>query len=77
MNTSINTQQNPSIFILDDDQFYLEYMKEIIHNYSSSIITKTFSKKKRLQQKILFSRNRKQNFVTILFQRLCITIKIA
>lgn len=45
MNTSINTKQNPSIFILDDDQFYLEYMKEIIHNYSSSIITKTFSKK--------------------------------
>jgi FixJ family two-component response regulator len=42
MNSLTNIPQNPSIFILDDDRFYLEYMKEIIFNYSSSINTQTF-----------------------------------
>lgn len=45
MNSVNNNSQNPSIFILDDDQFYLEYMKEIIFNYSSSISTQTFFNK--------------------------------
>lgn len=45
MNSINNNSQNPSIFILDDDQFYLEYMKEIIYNYSSSISTHTFCSK--------------------------------
>ena len=45
MNSISNNSQNPSIFILDDDQFYLEYMKEIIFNYSSSISTQTFFNK--------------------------------
>jgi len=37
-----NTSKNPSVFILDDDHFYLEYMREIIRNYSSTINTKLF-----------------------------------
>jgi DNA-binding NtrC family response regulator len=45
MNSITNHTQNASIFILDDDRFYLEYMKEIIFNYSSSIHTQTFSTK--------------------------------
>jgi DNA-binding NtrC family response regulator len=45
MNSVNNNSQKPSIFILDDDQFYLEYMKEIIFNYSSSISTQTFYNK--------------------------------
>ena len=45
MNSVTNNSQNPSIFILDDDRFYLEYMKEIIYNYSSSISTQTFCSK--------------------------------
>jgi FixJ family two-component response regulator len=42
MNPSTHTSKTPSVYILDDDRFYLEYMKEIIHNYSSSINTQTF-----------------------------------
>jgi DNA-binding NtrC family response regulator len=45
MITSNPTQKVPSVYILDDDRFYLEYMKEIIFNYSSSIHTQTFSTK--------------------------------
>ena len=45
MITSNATPKVPSVYILDDDQFYLEYMKEIIFNYSSSIHTQTFSTK--------------------------------
>lgn len=45
MNSVNNNSQKPSIFILDDDQFYLEYMKEIIFNYSSTISTQTFFNK--------------------------------
>jgi FixJ family two-component response regulator len=45
MNLSAKVAKSPSIFILDDDQFYLEYMKEIIYSYSSSITTQTFSNK--------------------------------
>jgi FixJ family two-component response regulator len=42
MNLSTHTPKTPSVFILDDDRFYLEYMREIIYNYSSSINTQTF-----------------------------------
>lgn len=42
MNNSIQNSKSPSVFILDDDRFYLEYMKEIIYNYSSAINTQTF-----------------------------------
>lgn len=42
MNNSVQNSKNPSVFILDDDRFYLEYMKEIIYNYSSEINTQTF-----------------------------------
>ena len=45
MNATTSTPKMPSVYILDDDQFYLEYMKEIIFNYSSSIHTQTFSTK--------------------------------
>jgi len=48
MNSTTNNPQNPSIFILDDDQFYLAYMKEMIYNYSSSINTKTFDNRKEM-----------------------------
>lgn len=42
MNPAANAPKSPSVYILDDDRFYLEYMKEIIFNYSSSINTQTF-----------------------------------
>jgi DNA-binding NtrC family response regulator len=45
MNLPAKIAKRPSIFILDDDQFYLEYMKEIIYSYSSCINTQTFSNK--------------------------------
>jgi DNA-binding NtrC family response regulator len=45
MNLVRNIARRPSIFILDDDEFYLEYMKKIIYSYSSSINTQTFSNK--------------------------------
>ncbi|MBI3520555.1 MAG: response regulator [Bacteroidetes bacterium] len=45
MNLSTHIVKHPSIFILDDDKFYLEYMKEIIYSYSSSINTHTFLNK--------------------------------
>lgn len=48
MKTIENTSKTPSIFILDDDRFYLEYMKEIISNYSSTIQTEVFSSKKEM-----------------------------
>ena len=51
--TTLNpTPKTPSIYILDDDQFYLEYMKEIIYNYSSSIKTQTFCSKNEMMNNL-------------------------
>jgi FixJ family two-component response regulator len=52
MNTVTDNMQNTSIFILDDDRFYLEYMKEIIYNYSSSINTQTFCSKSEMMSNL-------------------------
>jgi FixJ family two-component response regulator len=51
MNSATNHKRNASIFILDDDQFYLEYMKEIIYNYSS-INTQTFCSKSEMMSSL-------------------------
>jgi two-component SAPR family response regulator len=40
--------KTPTVFILDDDKFYLKYIRSLISNYSLSINTKTFCKKEDL-----------------------------
>jgi two-component system OmpR family response regulator len=40
--------KTPTVFILDDDKFYLKYIRSLISNYSLSINTKTFYKKEDL-----------------------------
>ena len=43
MNTSVKVNQNPTVFILDDDKLYLEYISSVISNHSPAIKTKVFS----------------------------------
>lgn len=61
MKAAGNTSKTPSVFILDDDRFYLEYMKEIIFNYSSSINTEVFSTK----NEMLVNLNKKPDVIIL------------
>jgi two-component system, OmpR family, response regulator len=45
METTFNTSDSKTIFILDDDQFYLNFLTELISKYSESITVKCFNNK--------------------------------